>query len=432
MARANQIVLIVDRLHAGMLGAYGNSWIHTDHFDHLASRSFVFDQAYLQSPELAAIYRGYWQGLPLLSATEKRGHSTFPELPAEDPHSSTAKSRMSPLSTGSPSLPGLLSDAGWHTALLTDEPQLATFPPATQFNEQQLVPTPPIERPAEDIWATQLARVFMAAAQWLAKPRDPFLLWVHARGMAAPWDAPLTLRNQYADEEDPTPPEFVAPPDRLLAEHYDPDELLGITHAYAGQVSLFDACLGALTDQLEETGLAQSTHLALLSARGFPLGEHLRVGPCDGALYNELIQLPWLLHQADGAGALARSQALVQPSDLPGTLLDALEVDRAPLAGGRATSLVPIVRGERDAIREWISLTSQHDRAVRTPAWLLRQPAEGAAELYAKPADRWEVNEVARLCGDVVEGLEHLLAMTANLGESPVEPLADLLIREVD
>ena len=33
----------------------------------------------------------------------------------------------------------------------------------------------------------------------------------------------------------------------------------------------------------------------LISPRGFPLGEHWRVGPCDDALFGELVHVPWMM-----------------------------------------------------------------------------------------------------------------------------------------
>ena len=86
--------------------------------------------------------------------------------------------------------------------------------------------------------------------------------------MAGPWDAPLALRQQFADEDDPEPPEFVEPPDRVLPDDFDPDELLGITHAYAGQVALVDLCLGMLLDAIDESpAVARCTARRDLAAR---------------------------------------------------------------------------------------------------------------------------------------------------------------------
>ncbi len=173
--------------------------------------------------------------------------------------------------------------------------------------------------------------------------------------------------------------------------------------------------------------------MSLLSARGFPLGEHRRIGPCDEALYNELVQLVWLLRFPDHTGKLGRSQALVQPADVPGTLAEWLEVDRVGLAGGHASSLMGIIRGEQEPLRDRIVMVSRHDRAIRTPAWHLRLPESGAAELYTKPSDRWEVSEVASLCADVVAELEVAMAEfeVAPAGET-LAPLAESLTREVD
>ena len=57
------------------------------------------------------------------------------------------------------------------------------------------------------------------------------------------------------------------------------------------------------------------------------------------------------------------------------------------------------------------------ERALRTPGWLLRVPpaeaslddAEITAELYVKPDDRWEQNDVSIRCPDIVEGLKQVL-----------------------
>jgi hypothetical protein len=135
---------------------------------------------------------------------------------------------------------------------------------------------------------------------------------------------------------------------------------------------------------------------------------------------------------SDGIGRMARSQALVTLSDLPGTLLEWLDVDRKNLADGRATSLMPIVRGDQQMLRDHVYLTSGRERAIRTPAWFLRQPEDGTVELYAKPGDRWEVNEAARLCEEVVVGLQQALAAHEQAGEAGVPPLGEELVSQWD
>ena len=86
----------------------------------------------------------------------------------------------------------------------------------------------------------------------------------------------------------------------MLDEEFDPDELLGFVHAYAGQVALVDMCLGMLLAALDEHPLAGETLLVVTSPRGYPLGEHRRVGPCDEALYGELLHVPLLVRFPGG------------------------------------------------------------------------------------------------------------------------------------
>jgi len=398
----NLITIVVDRLHAGMVGAYGNSWIGTAALDELASQSFVFDQAFVDRPELPSLYRSYWFGR---HAADRR------EIDA-----------------ACKSLPRRLGEAGLHTALLTDEPAVASLVAAADFEERVFIEPAEVPRTAEDISQTGLARLFGAASEWLTGAREPFGLWIHVRGMEAPWDAPLAMRNRFADEDDPEPPKLVEVPNYWTSGDVDPDELLGVRHAYAGQVSLLDACLAAFLDELAELPLWAGTQLALLSARGYALGLHQRIGACDEALYNETAQLVWMIRSPEMIGG-ARSQALVQPSDLPGTLLGGLGQGVDDHEG----SLLGIMRGDVETRRDHVVMLSQHDRAVRTAAWHLRQPIHGAAELYAKPSDRWEVNEVSKLMPEVVAGLEQLLSETENRGQ-PLEgtSLPELLTSEVD
>ncbi len=405
MPDKNLICIVVDRLHAGMVGAYGNSWIRTGAIDHLASESFLFDSALLESPRLDHLYQAYWMAQHAATAGETQGTS-FPQVVAA---------------------------AGYRTALVTDEPVVAELPAAGQFAETLLVATADEPQTAEDVLETELARLFAAAAEWLEAAQAPFCLWIHARGMAGPWDAPLALRNAYADEDDPVPPALVEAPNDRLPEDHDPDEVLGIRHAYAGQVAALDQCVEGLCDQLEASGQAKGTLLTLLSGRGFPLGEHGRIGPCDEPLFNELTQLVWMMRFPDGCGALARSPALVQPSDLPGTLLDGLELDRTRLGAGHASSLLEVIGGKKPALRDRVLLLSGNERAVRTPGWYLRLPADGQAELYAKPSDRWEVSEVASLADDVVAGLQDAVRELETRGSADGLPaLPALLVSEPD
>lgn len=411
MPQQSAIVVVVDRLGAGFLGPYGNTWLETPEFNRLASQSFLCEQVLADSPGLETSYRSYWQGLHAMCL---------------------ASAATSPL-------PALAAHAKLEATLLTDEPRVAEHALAASFAERIVLPSREIAAPAAEPEQTALVQLFAAACDWLSRARPPFLLWIHAQGMAGPWDAPPEFRRQFAGADDPEPPQFVTPPSLLLAEDADPDEAWGLAQAYAGQVSLVDLGLGMLLDSLEEFRIDPHAMLAVTSPRGYPLGEHGRVGTTSEALYGELLHVPLFVRLPKGAGARQRSQALVQPPDLFATLVDwlALSGDTASVTG---RSLLPLISGERGTLRDRACATVGNERAIRTPAWFMRQPAERyegrslpqeprhttgqQCELFVKPDDRWEVNEVSVRCQDLVEELSAAISQFEQAAQSL--PLAEL------
>ena len=417
-AMKNAIVLVIDRLNAGFLGPYGNTWVETPCFNQLAAESALFEFALSDSPDLPTVYRSLWSGLHAMS-----GHRDVRGLAA------TA------------------SAAGIHTVLITDDEQVATHPWADGFQEKIAVPAPPVVEAAAEIGQTQLARLLATAIDWLqatsassAAPDCPFLLWIHSCGMQGPWDAPFEFREQFADEDDPAPPDFVAPPVRWVLDDEDPDRLLGVQHAYAGQISLLDSCLEVFLEACQARPEDKQPLLLLTSPRGYPLGEHRRIGPVDEAIYGEHLHVPCLIRYPDGSHALVRCHELVQPSDLFATLLDWFALAGASEAG---KELGPLPCDERDsrcsldacsepapsspfrgganwgqslaklldgqACSDRAAAVSGSCRALRTPAWFLHCDADSECGLFAKPDDRWEANEVSDRCRDLLPGLIALL-----------------------
>lgn len=372
----NAIVIVVDRLGAGYLGPYGNTWIETPNCNRLAARSVLVEFALADAVDLPTVYRSYWQGL----------HAMSPDRPII-------------------SLPEMATARGIHGTLMTDDPQLAELPGAAGFADRIVLTVPPVERPAAEVVQTQMAQLFAAAAHRLEHAAEPFLLWIHARGMAGAWDAPVEFRNQFADEDDPLPPELVAPPVKRLGATFDPDEVLGYLHAYAGQVALLDECLGAFLEAAQATAGWDRTLLAMTAPRGYPLGEHHWVGETDEVVYEEQVHVPCLLRLPQDRGAAVRCQDLVQPPDLCATLGDAfhLAVEAEP---GWGQSLLPLASSDPPQRRDRAATTTAAAQSLRTPAWLLIRRHDGRRELYAKPDDRWEANEVANRCQEVVEQLD--------------------------
>ena len=393
------IVFVVDRLGAGFLGPYGNTWVETQSCNRLASEGLLCEFAVSDSVSLETVYRSYWTGRHAMDGR-----------PAEE------------------TLPEAAAKVGLKTILLTDEPLVAEHSLAAGLAEKILLPVDEAAAVAMEIEETQIARLTQAAMEVIAQKREPYLLWVHSRGMSGPWDAPLKYRNAFRDEDDPQPGDFTAPPLIKQGSSFDPDELLRYVHAFAGQVTVTDLCLGALLDAAEEHRMERDTLFAFTSPRGYPLGEHGQVGAVEDALYGEALSVPLILRLPRGSGALMRTQEIIQPGDLHNLLL-AQVVHETP------SLLRDIAEGRDHPPRDIACAVAKGERAIRTPAWFLREVRKGddepKVELYAKSDDRWEVNEVARRAAEVVDDLQAALnafeqaARVGGLAE--LSPLADAL-----
>lgn len=409
MPATNVLIVAVDGLRASSLGAYGNTTFPTPALDQFAAASALCDACYATSASLPEIYRACW-------------HSHHPLRPAaaDEPEQS---------------LPHLFSRCGYATTLITDDPEVAALPAAAGFDDriQVAATTQRRDLPADEPGQTALGRLFAAVCDAIATDNDagtggsgrddrrpPRLVWVHSRGMYGPWDAPLELQQMLLDEGDPPPRQDVASPDFMLSEVDDPDTPFQVACAYAAQTMVLDACWSALMEALAAHTSGPQWLTMLIGVRGFPLGEHRRIGGIDGRLFADQLHVPWLTRFPAARHALVRTPALTSHLDLLPTLFDAmgraedghLHCDGVSILSVLAMSRTPW----RDAL---LSSSAQGARAIRTLTWTLRQDAvvQNAhetlleadplcrAELYVRPDDRWEANDIAKLCPDVVEQL---------------------------
>jgi arylsulfatase A-like enzyme len=417
------ICIAIDRLHAGYLGAYGNTWVETPAFNEFAAKSFLLDRAVTDSVKLDEIYRSFWLGI----------HAFCP---------ASQESQRVPLATA-------FANAGFHTALISDEPQVVNHRLAASFAER--IAVPPKDAAADQTVAsvteeTEASAFFRTAVEWLAAAKSPYFLWLHTGTLGHRWDAPLEFREHYTAEDDPQPSDSAAVPNRFLPQEFDPDELTAATHAYAGQVTMLDELLGALLEVVDAEGKADETLIAIVAPRGIALGEHHRLGPCDEALYSDVTHIPWLIRSPSAMGLVGRSQAIVQPADFSSTIVDlcGLPASADKSLAGHGRSLVPLARGQLPPGFDRAFVAGSGNQAMVIPSWSLRisanpssaesAPNSDAAdsqnmrrELFVKPDDCLEVNEVADRCPEIVELLAAELAafeLQCLAGEPAV--LADL------
>ncbi len=206
-----------------------------------------------------------------------------------------------------------------------------------------------------------------------------------------PEDAVQKDPQQETAAEESVPEELVPPfltaPEFELPSPFDPDERLLVQRGYAAQMTVLDTCLGPLLELFRDA--RQPTAFLLTSARGYPLGEHHQVGLSGGkCLYGELVHLPLIVRLPDGTGWGERTQALVQPTDIPLTVLELLTqpqaASRMPAGGSNSRSvlgksLVPLIEDDRRSWRDRLVLgtaggVQSAEMAIRTRDWYLRLP----------------------------------------------------------
>lgn len=350
------IALSIDGLGARSLGAYGNSWFKTAHFDRLAAAGLLIEQVLATAPDEIAALGG---------ACER-----------------------------------LLDRPECEWLLVTDDRQVCDRLQEQVANATLLRPQCS-STPVEDWTESELARFFSAGLEAADELQPGQLLLLHTNALTRCWDAPLALREALGDEEDPPPPATTTPPSLKLAADADPDELLGWQQGYGAQVQVLDECLGILLDWLEDQPAEERPLLLVTAPRGFPLGEHRLVGYPQPQLYDELLQVPGLLLLPGEGLAAVRAADLMTPAELLG--LAAAFVENRMSAFERFVEQ-PLPRLARPIVSRAAGLT-----AIRTVDWKLIVAGE-QAELYAKPDDRWEQNDVHNRCRQTVEELQAQLA----------------------
>ena len=270
------------------------------------------------------------------------------------------------------------------TLFATDDKQVVKLPFAQQFKRSTLLPAPQVEKPAESIGETTQAAAWGGFAEALIEHAQSLdagehvFAWFHARGLYGPWDAPPASYYSLLGEDDPVPENTTERPDVFFDDNGSAeacDARFAAACRYAGQVMTLDACLAGWLDVIEPLFEGEALRIVLMGVRGFPLGEHGQIGGVDTRLFSEQQQVPLLVRTGDPARRFVRDPQVT-------TLSTALSNDS----------------------NESVVLTSETSQAVVTADWLLRRCDE--TELYVKPDDRWEQNDIASLKEDVVTELE--------------------------
>jgi arylsulfatase A-like enzyme len=365
------LVITVAGLRPDYLGCYGSDWVETPALDRLAAEAVVFDQHFAARPDLPGASRD------LQSLLRQ------PDIPI-----------------------WLVADA---TGAVPDESVTA---------KHKVIRIQKSE--GKRILMESTVDAALKAVRRLSSREDAFL-WISLPGLVPPWRIADEFLEAYftdAADKDGEPGEqplepWLDPPPGLLT-HHDERTILRLSQTYAAAVCQVDAAVAVLLEALDEEEKNGGWLLALTAPFGLPLGEHGVVGDARPWLHNERLHVPLLFRLPGRPEAGRRVQSLTQTADLSATLLDALHLPWDQTAGH---SLLSLCRGPADLPRSkimarWETETGE-DRALITPNWKFILPVRAPAsdptrgpQLYARPDDPWEVNNVVQHHLELAEEME--------------------------
>ena len=356
------LVISIDGLNARALGPYGNHWIPTPFFNQLAANGVVFDFFFAESDNCSVNLNSMLGGHHALASSSK----------------SASKIEVS----------------NWDL-LITDDKVDDEF--ANRF-----LAVDSLEFDNAETSDDQLEALFGLASSQIescVKNSEQKMLkvWVHSGALFSNWNAPLEVQDWFKDDSDPEPVRFEPPPSLVLDEGFDPDERLRILHAYAAEIVQLDDCLSSFFKTLSELELA-NIRMAVSGVRGFATGEHLEIGSEGATFHPEKLQLPLIVHAAD-----------ILPTRVQKVFGSHQFCENIEESISRPNSFDADDSDDESSFA--ISLCEAFAR-IQTRAWAYIHPLvdgtiddESPGQLFAKPGDHLEINEVSDVCPQIANGL---------------------------
>jgi arylsulfatase A-like enzyme len=379
--RHNVLLVTIDTLRADHLGAYGYRRPTSPRIDALARAGTVFESAYTYWPKT----RGSMAIMLTGRTPSRNGYSkTHPML-----------------LDFNPTLASVLKEAGYATAAIVDNPNVAAQNGYGKgFDSYR-------ETWEEAGLATEADRMRAITDGGIAfvrgAPADrPFFLWLHYVNPHAPYTPPPPFDKAFLDAAAASGPRLGTVPDfhggipkRWAVRGQD---RLGYYVAqYDGEIAAVDQEVGRLMDALQASAAGKKTVMLLTSDHGESLGEHDYYFDHGEDLFEPSLAVP-LVAAVPGGKAGVRSRVFASTLDVVPTLLDAVKVSYPPDLAG--ISLLAEAMGKTAPGRE--RLFAQNDRNL-IAAWDRRFKIVGTPEengmrfaLYDRASDPAEKRDVGR------------------------------------
>jgi arylsulfatase A-like enzyme len=353
--RTNLLMIGSDTLRADRLGAAGYRRALTPHLDRLAERGASLGQCYVPcartAPSLVSMLTGTWP----------HSHGV------RDNFVNDAQSRLN-----LPTLPGLLLEAGYRTAAVSDwaGSDLGKFDlgfeeldlPGDQWNLRFLMRQGPkdIRMFLSLFLGNRIGRYFLEEIYYLGgvpltrqlglrtrkmlermgSSDQPFYLNVFMASTHPPFASEYPYYTRYADPRYQGPSKFamarLTDPFEIIRRQGEPREefdLEQIIDLYDGCVKSFDDELGRILQYLEDSDLARNTLVMVYSDHGMEFFEHETWGQGNSAIGDFSARIPVVI-AGPQITVPVRLEGVTRSVDLAPTLLGLLGLAIPPQMEG--------------------------------------------------------------------------------------------------
>jgi len=380
------LLITIDTLRADHLGLYGYRRATSPHIDALGRRGTVFDRAFTFWPKTRGSFVMMMTGLRPSQNGYGKTHPVLLDF--------------------NPTLASVLRQAGYRTAAVLDNPNLAAQHGYSSGFESYRETW---EEKALDSEAERAGAITEGGIAYLraARPDQPFFLWLHYVNPHAPYTPPPPFDRKFLDDATSGP--RLAPVSGfhggVKKEWAVPGKTLGYyVSQYDGEIASVDDEVGRVLDALGSTPVAAKTVVMLTSDHGESLGEHDYYFDHGEDLFDPCLAIP-LIVTVPGATGGRRSSEFASTLDLVPTILDAVKVSYPPDLAG--TSVLGAVTGGAGPGRE--RLFAQNDRNLSATFdaryKLVDTPLDDGstrAAIYDRVRDPGETRNVAASGGEAL------------------------------
>lgn len=405
MKKPNIILFMADQLRFDALGCYGNIQIHTPNIDRIALRGSVFDNHYVQnpvcSPSRCSVLTGRYpknhgtrdNGIPL-----RDEEITLPQVLRESGYKTAAIGKMHLTNQFNPKEK---EEEDWpadqygfdivHTSCDTKTGEYLDwlkehcredFETVKKQGEKKMRED---KASAADKDVSGPPQVYLSGinpihhqSRWIADrtielieqsdDKSPFFVFCSFVDPHHPFDPPEPYGSMY-DPKRLEPParqegELLDKPPHFRKAHtghgfgnekYDYQKLsvlewAKVKAAYYGMISLIDDSIGGILDAIENKGLENDTLILFTNDHGELMGDHglLFKGPFH---YDCLIKAPMIYKWPGVIPEGSRYSQISEHVDIMPTILEYAGI--RPPYGVQGTSMVPLMRGDKGAGRQF-------------------------------------------------------------------------------